>query len=458
MTQPIAREALSHLRALLRLDTTNPPGNEVVAIDYLRGVLEREGIACDTAESEPGRANLVARLPGRAKGARSRAVLMSSHVDVVPADAGSWSQPPFGAVISDGELYGRGAIDMKNMTAMALTAMLVAKRLDLALERDLVFAAVADEEGGCTHGSRFLVEKFPEWLESEYAVNELGGYTLHLNGRRFYPIQVAEKGLAWLRITAHGEPGHGSIPQKQNAIQALGAAIQKLSPRIFPHHTTPVVEEFVKTVSNALPAATRPVFRGVLDSRMGDFVLTRLLPDDNEAKVLWAMLHDSISPTVLEAGSKINVIPGSATLHVDCRVLPGRTPEQVMQIVQKQLGDGFTVDMVLSAPPTVVDHHNPFFTHLASALERADPGSKAVPFMIPGLTDARWYNELGIKTYGFAPVKLSPGVVFNKLFHGDDERIPVDGFTWGLETFLDALLSFAAGAEVNWREGDAGRG
>ena len=451
----IAQEALGHLRALLALDTTNPPGNEFLATDYLRGVLEAEGITCKVAESEPGRANLVARLPGKSSGSRSAAVLMSSHVDVVPADADRWSQPPFGAVIHDGELYGRGAIDMKNMTAMALMAMLVAKRRNLPLERDLVFAAVADEEAGCTHGSRFLVEQHPDWLESEYAVNESGGYTLHLNGRRFYPIQVAEKGLAWLRITAHGEPGHGSMPQEQNAIQALGAAVQKLGPGIFPHYATPVVKEFVTTLSAALPTATGPVFRSILDRRVGDFVLRRLLPDRNEANVLWALLHDTISPTVLEAGSKINVIPGSATLTVDCRVLPGRTPEQVLDTVRRVVGDGFTVDMILSAPPTVVDHRNPFFAHLAAALEKADPGSKAVPFMIPGLTDARWYNELGIKTYGFTPVKLAPDVAFNKLFHGDDERISVDGFTWGLETFLDALLSFAAGdaagAEVKWR-------
>lgn len=451
MSHPVASEALSHLQALLALDTTNPPGNEILAIDYLRGVLEREGIACQVAESEPGRANLVARLPGKGSAARSSGVLMSSHVDVVPADTDRWSQPPFGAVVHDGELYGRGAIDMKNMTAMALMAMLVAKRRNVPLERDLVFAAVADEEGGCTHGSRFLVERFPEWLESEYAVNELGGYTLHLNGRRFYPIQVAEKGLAWLRITAHGEPGHGSMPQQQNAIQALGEALRKLGPGIFPHHATPVVTEFVTTVSDALPTVTRPVFRRILDPRVGDFVIRRLLPDRNEANVLWALLHDTISPTVLEAGSKINVIPGEATLMADCRVLPGHTPEQVQEIVRKHLGDGFTVEMVLSAPPTVVDHRNEFFAHLASALEKADPGSTAVPFMIPGLTDARWFNELGIKTYGFAPVKLSSEVVFNKLFHGDDERIPVDGFTWGVETFIDALLSFAAGSEVQWR-------
>lgn len=451
MSHPVVREALSHLQALLALDTTNPPGNEVLAIDYLRGVLEREGIACQVAEGEPGRANLVARLPGKGSKARSGAVLMSSHVDVVPADSSRWSQPPFGAIIHDGDLYGRGAIDMKNMTAMALMAMLVAKRRNLPLQRDLVSAAVADEEGGCTHGSRFLVEQFPEWLESEYAVNESGGYTLHLNGRRFYPIQVAEKGLAWLRITAHGEPGHGSMPQAQNAIQALGAALQKLRPGIFPHHATPVVKEFVTTLSSALPAVNAAVFRGILDPRIGDFVMNRLLPDPNEANVLWALLHDTISPTVLEAGSKINVIPGAATLIVDCRVLPGHTPEQVEEIVRQKVGGGFTVEMVLSAPPTVVDHRNAFFTHLASSLENADPGSKAVPFMIPGLTDARWYNELGIKTYGFTPVKLAPDLVFTKLFHGNDERISVDGFTWGVETFIDALLSFASGSAVQWR-------
>lgn len=438
-------EALAHLRALLALDTTNPPGRESLATDYLRDVLEREGISCQVAESESGRANLVARLPGRGSGSRSRGVLMSSHVDVVPADADRWSQPPFGAVIHDGELYGRGAVDMKNMTAMALMAMLLAKRENLPLERDLVFAAVADEEDGCTHGSRFLVERFPHWLESEYAVNESGGYTLHLNGRRFYPIQVAEKGLVWLRITADGEPGHGSIPQQRNAVQSLAAALHKLGPRIFPHHATPVVEEFVTTLSGALTGLRGPVFRGVLNRRWGDFVIQRLLPDRNEADVLWALTHDTISPTVLEAGSKINVVPGAATLHVDCRVLPGHTPEQVVEIVRAVLGDGYRVDTVLSAPPTVFDYRNPFFTHLASALERADPGSKAVPFMIPGLTDARWYNEIGITTYGFTPVKLPPDLVFKKLFHGDDERIPVDGFSWGLQTFLDAILTFACG-------------
>jgi acetylornithine deacetylase/succinyl-diaminopimelate desuccinylase-like protein len=231
-------EALRCLSDLLKIDTSNPPGNERPAADYLAAVLAREGIPHQRLESAPGRTSVVARLTGSGSKAP---LLLSGHLDVVPAEPEHWRHPPFAAVEADGYLWGRGAIDMKNMVAMSLMTLVLLQRQGVRLDRDVIFAAVADEEAGARHGSLFLVEKHPELVRAEYVLTEVGGHTMHVGAARFYPVQVSEKGLCWFELRAEGPPGHGSMPHPHNAVARLARAIAALADARLPQHNTAVV-------------------------------------------------------------------------------------------------------------------------------------------------------------------------------------------------------------------------
>ncbi|HEX4476067.1 MAG TPA: M20/M25/M40 family metallo-hydrolase, partial [Polyangiaceae bacterium] len=265
--QAMGREAVAHLKALIRLDTTNPPGNERIATDYIAGVLDREGIRYDVVESAPTRASLVARLGGNGKKAP---FLLNAHTDVVPVEQSRWRHEPFSGEEHEGCVWGRGAIDMKNMAAMSLTILVVLRRLGVPLDRDLIFAAVADEEAGSRLGSRFLVEAHPELVRAEYVLNEIGGYSYYFGDAVFYPIQVAEKGICWFELVAQGTAGHGSMPRPDNAVVRIGRAIEALGRVRLPQHNTPVVESFLRRLaeqasfpqSKAMPLLLSPRLAG----------------------------------------------------------------------------------------------------------------------------------------------------------------------------------------------------
>lgn len=450
-------EALEHFRALLRIDTTNPPGNEAAAAAYLARVLAAAEIPYEVVESAPGRASLVARLAAHAgtaaagrvgtsagSGGGTDALLLSAHLDVVAADAARWRHPPFTAEIHDGCVWGRGAVDMKHMAAYALMTLLLLKREGVPLARDVVFAAVADEEAGSFLGASWLVKNRPDLLRGcRFAVNELGGFTLHLAGRRIYPIQVAEKGFAWMTLTARGEPGHGSLPAVRNPVTVLARALDRLARHALPYRRTPAAERFVRGVAAALgqPAAT--VLRALLHPATAGLAL-RLLPDRDAARVFRASFHDTVNATVVRAGEKVNVVPSVAAAELDGRFLPGCSVERMVEEVRAVAGDDVELTVRASGLPVETSPDTDFFRHLAAVLARRDPGAVVVPNLVVGFTDAHAYAELGIATYGFSPIRLEPEIKFAALYHGHDERIPVAGFRWGLEAFHEAIRGWVA--------------
>jgi acetylornithine deacetylase/succinyl-diaminopimelate desuccinylase-like protein len=433
-------EAIGHFKDLLRIDTTNPPGNERPAAQLLAGILEREGIPFEIHESEPGRANLVARLKGSGK---KGPLLLNGHLDVVPADPEQWAHPPFAAEEADGCIWGRGAVDMKNMVTMSLMTLLLLKRSGVALERDVIFAAVADEEAGSRRGALYLVEKHPDLVRADYVLNEVGGHTLHMGDNRFYPIQVSEKGICWFEMTAHGQPGHGSMPHAHNAVVRLSRALAALGAVRLPQHNTPVVERFLKALAEGAPFPQGLALPLLLEPRLAGLllgVLEKQNPD--QAMAMNAMLRNTVSPTILAAGKKVNVIPSTATAHIDGRVIPGQSERAFLAEVQRVVGDDLHITVFEQHDGTTFSSDTPLYETILRVLGRHDPGATAVPYMIPGFTDAFAYARLGAVCYGFSPVRLGPELNFTRMYHGHDERIPVDGFAWGLRVLFEVTRDF----------------
>jgi acetylornithine deacetylase/succinyl-diaminopimelate desuccinylase-like protein len=441
---PLHLDAQEMCQALLRIDTTNPPGNERPAADYLAGKLREVGYDVAVLESAPTRANLVTRYRGTQAAAP---LLLSAHLDVVEADAAHWKQPPFSGVIADGCLWGRGAIDMKNMAAMSVAIMrkLALERPTLA--RDVIFAGVADEEAGCDHGSRFLVEQHPELVRAEYAIGESGGFSLHLAGTTFYPVQVAEKGLCWVRARFRGEPGHGSMPRRDSAVIKMSEALARLGKATLPVHTTRQVQDFLAAVAARQPGAARPLLRLLARPELLSRVL-RLVPDLGTARSLGALLSNTASPTVVRAGNKTNVIPGVAEVEIDGRTLPGQSADDFLRELRAVLGPDVELEVLRSAPPVVTEPvASPLYDIIARQVLAREPDAVVVPYMIPGFTDAKYFTQLGARWYGFSPVKIekSSGIKFADMFHGHNERIPVAGLHWGAEVLDAVVRELAAG-------------
>ena len=412
-------EATGYLRDLLRIDTTNPPGHERAAADYLATILSREGFAVRLVEPEPGRVSLFTRLAGR--GERGP-LLLQGHTDVVPADPHEWSHPPFSGDIADGCLWGRGALDMKGTVVMQLMTVLIAKRLGLRPAGDVIFAALADEEAASRVGAAWLVDHAPELLRAEVALGEVGGFTLHVGGQRFYPIQVAEKTPHGFTLRVHGSSGHGSQPIRDGAMARAGEALTKLTRERLPLHVTPVVELFVRALAGA-----QPELLGLLDPRRVGQVLGEL---GGDARLFEAMLHNTVSPTKLHGSDKSNVIPGTVEIGLDGRLLPGLTSAVFVEELRNLLGDAVEIEV----------HHTPlhteapvtgFFEQFQAIVDEFDPGALVIPSLTTAATDGRYLAHLGIPTYGFGPVALPPEMPFWSLFHGADERIPLDGLLSG---------------------------
>jgi acetylornithine deacetylase/succinyl-diaminopimelate desuccinylase-like protein len=433
-------ETVGVFRDLLRIDTTNPPGNERPAADYIADILTREGISFERTEPAPTRASLVARLRGNGK---KGPLLLNSHLNVVPVDRDEWEHDPFAAVEADGCIWGRGAIDMKNMVTMGLMTMVLLKRLGVPLERDIIFAAVADEEAGSRHGSLHLVEEHPEWVRAEYVLNEVGGHTLYFGGNRFYPIQVSEKGICWFELTATGEPGHGSMPHPHNAVVRLARAIAKLGSVRLPQHNTPVVENFLRELAGHASFPISKLMPLLLEGALSPALLAGFERQNlDQAIGINAMLRNTVSPTMLEAGHKVNVIPSSARAHVDGRIIPGQSRETFVAEVQKVVGPDIRLTVHEHHDGTTFSPDTPLYDTIVKALADHDAGGIAVPYMIPGFTDSFAYARLGATCYGFSPVRLGPDLNFTRMYHGHNERIPVDGFAWGLRVLFDVVSEF----------------
>src|SRR5229473_1830134 len=326
------RETLANLRELIKLDTTNPPGNERIATDFIAATLGRCGIEATVIESAPARASLIARLAGRDR--TKPPLMLSSHTDIVPVEAERWTHPPFAAELADGCIWGRGSIDMKSKCATDLGLMLALTRAGVVPERDLILAAVADEEAGSELGARFLVAHHPELVRAEFVLNETGGFTLFMGERRFYPIQVAEKGFVTVRMTVTGSPGHGSMPRPDTAIARMAELILRITQTPMRRRMTPLMRVILKEFGvspDRVPTLFRP------------------------------MLANTVTPTILTAGYKDNVIPGEASVILDGRTLPGEDERSFLAELRAMVGTEPGLEVVKSAPAAEASHDTPLF-------------------------------------------------------------------------------------------------
>lgn len=450
VSKELEDEAVSHLQALLRHDTTNPPGNEILCARYVHEVLARNGIDAKIYEPFPGRANVVARLKttlptlgGVGPGDQGGALLLTSHMDVVPAERAKWRRDPFSGEAAEGCIWGRGAVDMKSLLALSLAIVCDLKRRKADLRRDVVLVAVADEEAGSEKGARWLVAHEPDAVAGEWGLGEVGGFTLHVGGKRVYPVQCAERGIAWLRMVVEGPPGHGSMPYDENAVLRLARALGRLEARALPVHVTEPARVFLNELSWFVGGSWGRALRLLMRPFLTDFLLRNMPPE--KARGLNALLRNTVSPTMLEAGSKENVIPSRAQAVLDGRILPGFTTNDLIAELERVLGkdgEGVRFELIREAPPNVVPRATPLFGLIASVVKEHDAGAIAVPYLISGFTDAQPLSALGVKQYGFNPVRLPESLDFAALYHGHDERIPEDGFRWGLSVLMDLVERF----------------
>ncbi|MEU4244176.1 M20/M25/M40 family metallo-hydrolase [Actinoplanes sp. NPDC026619] len=432
METTAAAEVTDICRDLLRIDTTNTGDadttvGERVAAEYVAAKLDEVGITYEIHESAPTRANLIARIPGadRSRGA----LLVHGHLDVVPADASEWSVPPFAGEEKDGFLWGRGAIDMKDFDAMMLAVVRDWQRTGYVPPRDIVIAYTADEEAGMQFGSQFLVEKHRDLLEGcTEAIGEVGGYSYTVNENlRLYLVQTAEKGLDWLKLHATGRPGHGSFIHDDNAVTDLAEAVAAVGRHRFPIVITPTVRRFLEEVSDALGIELDPDDPELAVSKLGPI-----------ANLIGATIRNTANPTRLDAGYKDNVIPGRASATIDCRTLPGQA-ESFLAELREIIGPDIEIEHKHQQPAVETEFGGALVDAMGAALRAEDPGARTVPYLMSGGTDAKAFATLGINCFGFAPLRLPPELNFAALFHGIDERVPVEGLEFGVRV-LDRLL------------------
>ena len=437
-------ESLELFRSLLQIDTTNPPGNEREAAELLADSLREDGYEPELLVPAPGRANLVARLPATHPGGGGP-LLLTGHLDVVPADPARWRHDPFAAVEDDGYLYARGAIDMKNMVAMSAMVMKRFARLDLPRDRDLIFCAVSDEEEGCRWGSQWMVEEHPDKVRAEYMLGEIGGFPLDVMGSRFYPIQIAEKGICWLKLIVTGDPAHGSIPNPGSTTSRLARTLAKIASRRLPQHNTPVTEITLRTLAAQQKWPIRAALLSLLNPVASRALLPKLKPE-NLARNFEAMLSNTVNITRLEAGSKINSIPGEATAYLDGRLLPGQSEDDLKRELTPMLGPGMRLETLRTMPAVSTSPDGPLYESIIATLAKHDSTGIPLPTMIPGFTDAKFFSRLGTRCFGFSPIRwpAEDGVVFSKLFHGIDERAHVEGFRWGTQVLFETVQRFVS--------------
>jgi acetylornithine deacetylase/succinyl-diaminopimelate desuccinylase-like protein len=414
-------------RDLIRIDTSNPGKQERPAAEYVATVLSDAGYECTLVESAPGRTTVVTRLEG-ADSSRG-ALLVHGHLDVVPAAAEDWKVHPFSGEVDDGCVWGRGAVDMKDMVAMTLKTAVDFKVGGVVPPRDLIFCFLADEEAGGLYGSKWIVEEHPGLFEgATEAISEVGGFSYEVHDDlRLYLIETAQKGMRWMRLTAKGRAGHGSMINDDNAVTTLCEAVARLGTTTFPVHMTPTVRRFLDEVGEILGIP--------LDPDDVDGTIAKLGP---LARMLGATIRNTANPTMLQAGYKVNVIPSEAYAEVDGRTLPGFADEFDGEL-REILGPDIQVEYVHTDIELETEFEGDLVEAMGAALKAEDPGARIVPYMLSGGTDNKAFSRLGIRGFGFSPLRLRPDLDFAGMFHGVDERVPTDALEFGARV-LDRFL------------------
>jgi acetylornithine deacetylase/succinyl-diaminopimelate desuccinylase-like protein len=446
LLKEVEEEITSLLSDLIRINTTNPPGNENDAAKYLAETLEKEGFKCELFESAPGRGSVITRLKGTSE---KPSLLLLSHLDVVTANPKEWSVDPFAGIVKDGFVWGRGALDMKSMTAMEVVVMKLLKRNNVKLKGDVILAATADEEKGGNAGAGWLVDNYPEKIQAEYVINEGGGLAIPVNGKNIYTIQTAEKGILWFKVKAKGRPGHGSVPgAADNAILRMNKVVEKLGNYTAKITVVPTVKQFLNEVAKENKMAQQALTLLLQNPDTGDQILDMLAQADKAmAEEVRAMLRMTIAPTMINGGVKENIIPSECEAVFDCRILPGQMPAEAMNEIKRLLKD---VDMgklefetIQANEPSESPTNTPLYAHIASVLKEFEPESSIAPILLTGGTDSRFFRKLGSVCYGFAPMRSDmPYGEILKMTHGIDERISIENLVFGTSVLYNIVEKF----------------
>lgn len=429
--------AITHLQNLIRLNTSNPPGNEILAAQYLSNVLGRAGYEPKIVESAPGRGSVIARFRGDGS---QRPLLLYNHLDVVPVEKEQWLRDPFGGDLHEGYVWGRGALDMKNVVTQQLMVMLRLAAERPRLQRDVIFAGCADEEVGGEFGLKYLVRAHSNLVDAEMGLSETGAFPLYVNDRAIYPIQCGEKGNCRLVLRASASPGHGASPNYSNyAIRFLAIAIERLTSGRLPIHITPTMQNALRQLAPVLDqdaaALTDP-------KRLEELLPT--IPYPFLRDLIRNVTSNSAAPTLLRAGVKINVVPSVAEVELDGRLLPGQTSDDLMTEVAAAIGSDLPVEIIhvpeFDSPALERPSAGPLWETLVRNLRKHDPKAVIIPILLAGGTDAKHLEPLHVQTYGFSPMHYPPEFDWRGLVHGHDERLPVVALDWGIRVLYDTVM------------------
>ena len=428
------------LQKLIQFDTTNPPGNEAECVSYIDALLTEAGIETSILSKDPKRTNLVARLSGQGEAAP---LLMYGHVDVVTTKNQAWQHPPFEGKIVDDYLWGRGTLDMKGGVAMMVAAFLRAKAEGAKLPGDVILCVVSDEEVGGDFGAKFLVKEHADLFEGvKYAIGEFGGFSMYLGGKKFCPVMISEKQICRIKATVRGPGGHGSMPVKGGAMEKLSHLLAALDKHRLPVHITPTMRLMIENIASELGGLTGFMLKQLANPLLTDLILDLL---GEKVRTFDPLLHNSVSPTILKGSDKINVIPSEVSVQLDGRLLPGYTPDDMIAELRQIVGDDVGVEFeVMGYDPGPAEPDMGLYNTLTNILKEADPESIPIPLLLTGVTDARFFSQLGIQTYGFLPMLLPEDFNFTSVIHAADERIPVKAVEFGANAIYELLQRFGS--------------
>jgi acetylornithine deacetylase/succinyl-diaminopimelate desuccinylase-like protein len=446
LLREVEDEVTQFLSELIQINTTNPPGNETAAAKYVAENLSKDGFRCELFESAPERGSVITRLKGTGE---KPSLLLLSHLDVVAADAEEWSVDPFGGVVKDGFVWGRGALDMKGMTAVEVMVMKLLKRNRVALKGDVILAATADEEQGGTSGADYLLRNYPEKISAPYVLNEGGGAAMPTRNGNVFTVQTAEKGILWFKVKAKGTPGHGSMPNvADNAITRMNRVITKLGSYQSQVSLVPTVKRFLEEMTWQDPTLQEPFSRLLANPELSDQILDELAETAPQlAEEIRPRLKMTITPTIICGGKKENIIPSTCETVFDCRILPGQNSAQTISLIKALLNEvdaeKLTFEGLQVQEPSESTAETPLYTTISDVLREFEAGCGVTPMLTTGGTDSRFFRRKGSVCYGFQPMypEVASGKII-KLEHGIDERISIENLIFGTTILYETVKKF----------------
>jgi acetylornithine deacetylase/succinyl-diaminopimelate desuccinylase-like protein len=446
LLREVEDEVTQFLSELIRINTTNPPGNETAAAKYVAENLGKEGFECELFESAPERGSVITRLKGTGE---KPSLLLLSHLDVVAADAKEWSVDPFGGVVKDGFVWGRGALDMKGMTAIEVMVLKLLKRNGVALKGDVILAATADEEQGGLSGADYLLRNYPEKIYAPYVLNEGGGSAMPTRNGNVFTVQTAEKGILWFKVKAKGTPGHGSMPNvADNAIMRMNKVIEKLGNYRSQVSLVPTVKKFLEETARQDPTLQEPFRRLLANPELSDQILDELDETAPQlAEEIRPRLKMTVTPTIIHGGVKENIIPSECETVFDCRILPGQNSTQTINLIKTLLNEVDPEKLVFEGlqvqEPSESKAETPLYTTISKVLREFEPNCGVTPMLTTGGTDSRFFRRKGSVCYGFQPMypEVASGKII-KLEHGIDERISIENLIFGTTILYETVKKF----------------